>query len=272
MQDSIYERIHKTLTWKRVIGFNVVLFLVLIVPLSVQLAKTTTENRSSAAGVEAPPVIPPPNYPTQVPKIDRVNTFFGKSGDTVVLLGANFGDYQWASHVFVGSAEAATPSIVRWSNNVIEVRIPDSARTGKVSVSINGKQAQWEGNLLLYDPVTAAKIGLQKISGGTGEIVVTNASRAVKGLIELSYVSEPITIQAGPGITITSQSLSTDSLGKKILISFESTTPLSSTQTQLVTYTYPGIGAIEILRGELYDNSGRLLSVYADPLGLKLIP
>jgi hypothetical protein len=56
MTDNIYERIHKTLTWKRIIAFNLVLFLVLIVPISVRLAQQDTENRSSAAE-EAPVII-----------------------------------------------------------------------------------------------------------------------------------------------------------------------------------------------------------------------
>ena len=272
MQDSIYERIHKTLTWKRIIGFNVVLFLILIIPLSVQLSQQTTENRSSAAGVEPSPVVPPVNYPVGAPKIDRVNTFFGKPGDTVVLLGANFGDYQWDSHVYVGSVEAPHDSIVRWSNTVLEIKIPDSARTGKVWVTVNGKQATWDGTLVLYDTASAAKIGLQKVSSSDAQIFVTNAGGAVKGIIELSYASEPFTVTGAAGITLSGQTPSLDSLGKKVLVSFESATPLTSNQTMIAEYTYPGIGSVEILRAELYDGSGKLLSIYADPLGLKLTP
>ena len=33
MNENIYERIQRTLTWKKIIGFNAVLFMVLIVPL-----------------------------------------------------------------------------------------------------------------------------------------------------------------------------------------------------------------------------------------------
>ncbi len=59
MTENIYERIHKALSWNRIIAFNLVLFLVLIVPISVRLAQQDTENRSSAAE-EAPMVTPPP--------------------------------------------------------------------------------------------------------------------------------------------------------------------------------------------------------------------
>jgi hypothetical protein len=131
MQDNIYERIHQALSWKRIISFNLVLFLVLIIPISVSLSQQDTELRSSAA-VEEVVVIPPPNYPPGTPKIDRVSTFFGKTGDTVVVLGTNFGDYQWGSRIFVGNVEAPKEAIARWSNTVLEVKIPDAARTGQV--------------------------------------------------------------------------------------------------------------------------------------------
>lgn len=271
MQDNIYERIHQTLTWKRIMGFNVILFLVLIVPISVRLAQQNTENRSSAAE-EAPAVIPPPNYPAGAPKIDRVNTFFGKTGDTIVLLGTNYGDYQWGSRVFVGNTEAPKESIVRWSNNILEVKIPDGARTGSVWVVINNKEAKWEGSLLLVDVARVAQIGLQKISNTQGKIYAVNASGAVRGMIELSYVSEPFNITSLPGIIITNQTLGSDSLGKKIKIIFDSTAPMSSTRTELAEYNYPGLGNIEIIRGELYDGSGKLLSIFSDPLAIKVRP
>ncbi len=273
MAENIYERIHNTLSWKRIIGFNVVLFMVLIVPISVRLANEDTENRSGAAGeLEVPVVTPPPNYPTAAPKIDRVSTFFGKTGDTVVLLGNNFGDYQWESHVFVGNTEANEESIVRWSNTILEVKIPDSARTGSVWVTINGQEARWAGSLLLYDVARAAQVGLQKIDNGSGEIYVTNAAGVVRGMIEFSYVSEPFVVTPDSQILLTSQTPSADSLGKKMTITFDTTAPLLSSRTKIGQYSYPGLGAIEIIRAELYDTSGKLVSLFADPLSIKVLP
>lgn len=271
MQDNVYERIHNTLSWKRIIGFNVVLFLVLIVPISVRLAQQDTENRSSAAE-EIPIVTPPPNYPSGNPKIDRVSMFFGKTGDTVILLGSNFGDYQWGSRVYVGNSEATKESIVRWSNSVLEVKIPDGARTGSVWVVINNREAKWEGSLLLYDVARAAQIGLQKMSNTDGKIYTVNAAGAVRGMVEVSYVSEPFTIQPSEGITITAQTPSADSLGKKIKINFESTSPLSSTRTEIAGYNYPGLGAVEIIRAELHDANNQMLSIFSDPLAIKVTP
>lgn len=271
MTDNIYERIHKTLTWKRIIAFNLVLFLVLIVPISVQLAQQDTENRSSAAE-EAPIVTPPPNYPMGNPKIDRVSTFFGKTGDTIVVLGSNFGDYQWGSQVFVGNVQAPKESIVRWSNTILEVKIPDGARTGQVWVITNARESRWEGSLLLFDVARAAQIGFQKISGTSGNIYTINASGAVSGMIEISYISEPLVITAAPGITIISQTPSVDSLGKKLMVNFESSLPLMSTRSELAEYSYPGIGALEIIRAEIFDGSGKMLSLFSEPLSIKVKP
>lgn len=271
MQDNIYERIHQTLTWKRIAGFNLVLFMVLIVPISVRLAQQDTELRSSAA-VEAPVVTPPPNYPTGAPKIDRVTTFFGKTGDTIIVIGANFGDYQWGSKIYVGNIEAPKNAIVRWSNNILEVKIPEGARTGQVWIATNSKEAKWEGSLLLYDVARAAQIGLQKISGSTGKIYTVNASGATRGMIEIAHASEPVVITPNENITIVSQTPSVDSLGKKLKIVFETNTPLTSARAELAEYSYPGIGTLEIIRAELYDGNGKLLSIFSDPLSIKVMP
>jgi len=271
MSENIYDRIHRTLTWKRIVAFNLILFLVLIIPISVRLAQQDTENRSSAAE-EAPIVTPPPNYPSGEPKIDRVSTFFGKIGDTVVILGANFGDYQWASRVYVGNTEVPPESIVRWSNNILEVKIPDSARTGQVWIVTNGKEAKWGGSLLLYDIAHSSQVGLQKVSGTAGKIYAINAGGVVSGMIELSYVSEPFSITQSQGINITGQSLENDSLGKKIKFTFNVPTPLMSTKTELAEYSYPGLGTVEIIRAELYDSTGKLLSIFSDPLSIKVTP
>lgn len=273
MQENIYERITKTLSWKRIIAFNVVLFLVLIVPISVRLAGQDTENRSGAAGeVEIPVVTPPPAYPTQGPVIERVSTFFGKTGDTVVILGNNFGDYQWGSSVFVGNTEAPSDNIVRWSNTILEVKIPEAARTGQVWIIVNGRESFWEGSLLLYDVAKSAQAGLDKINNTQGSIYITNATGGVRGMIELSHVSEPLTLLAGTQTTITGQSNTVDSLGKKIRVNFELNPSLSSTRYEIARYEYPGLGSIEIIRAELYDASGRLIPIYVDPLNIKVTP
>lgn len=270
MAETIYDRIHRSLTWKRVVAFNVVLFLVLIVPLSVQLAQTNTENRSSASNSNpVPSVTPPPSYPPNPPHIDRVSMFFGKPGDTVVILGSNFGDYQWGSHVYVGNVEATADSIVRWSNSVLEVKIPQGARTGKVWVVVNGQQSAWDGSLLLYDVAHAAQVGFERVSATQAHVYTVNAAGATRGMVDISYASEPITFTPAAGVTIVSQTPNVDSLGKSLAVTFTLAAPLSSAQTYLGDVGYPGIGSLEIIQARLYDSSGALMPLFSDPLSVK---
>jgi len=273
MAENFYERVNRVLTWKRVMTFNGIMFVLLIVPLSLRLAQQNTENRSGAAGEVGEVVVtPPPSYPANPPKIDRVTMFFGKKGDTVVLLGSNFGDYKWGSKVYVGNVEATNEFVVRWSNSVIEVKIPETARTGKVWVSINNQVANWEGSLLLYDVAKATQVGLKKISSTNAQLFVTNGSGTVRGMIELGYVSEPITITSIGGVVINSQTPGADALGKKIRVEFMLGSALSSAQTGLLDIVFPGIGSIELVRGELYDSANNLIPIYSDPLNVKVLP
>lgn len=270
MTENIYDRINRTLSWKRVITFNVGLFLILIIPLSVNLAQQDTENRSGAAGeLEAPVVTPPPSYPVEAPRLDRVSMFFGKKGDTVVLIGNNFGDYQWGSTVYVGNVKAEEESLVRWSNSIIEVKIPESARSGRVWVSINGRDAAWDGNLLIYDDISSTKVGLTKVSANEAQFSVTGSSSYTSGMVELGYVSEPLVVTAVGNTTIASQVPGADALGKKIQIRFNNN---GNSSQPVFSISHPGIGAIDLVRVELYSESGTPLPIYADPLSMKVLP
>lgn len=269
MSDNIYERIHRTLTWRRVIAFNALLFLVTVVPISVRLAQQDTENRSSASTVaEAPVVTPPPSYPPNPPKIDRVSEFYGKKGDTVILIGNNFGNYKWGSKVYVGDVEATDESVVRWSNNILEVQIPEGARTGRVWISVNGKQSTWDGTLLLYDVVKSAQIAITKQNNNNAVVSLTNAVGVSRGIIEIGHVSEPLELGVISG-QVVSQNTSIDSLGKKTIVEFRLDSPLGSSNSNILLLTYPGVGNLEILRAELYDTGNRLVTVYADPFSVK---
>jgi len=272
MTENFYDRVNRTLSWKRVLTFNVGLFLVLIIPLSVNLAQEDTENRSGAAGeIDVPAVTPPPSYPVEAPRLDRVSMFFGKKGDTIVLIGNNFGDYQWGSSVYVGNVVAPADAVVRWSNSIIEVKIPETARSGKVWLSVNGRDASWDGNLLLYDEISSTKVGLNRISATEAQFVVDGATNYKNGLVELGYVSEPLNLTAGENITIESQTQGADALGKKMQIRF-SVGNNNTAQRTIFSVSHPGIGAIDIVRAELYGESGNILPLFADPLSMKVLP
>ncbi len=271
MPENIYERINRTLSWKRVLTFNVGLFLVLIIPLSVRLAQEDTENRSGAAGeVEVPVVTPPPAYPSDAPRLDRVSMFYGKKGDTIVLIGNNFGDYQWGSQLYVGNTQTPSDAVVRWSDKIIEVKIPEAARSGRVWINVNGREATWDGNLLLYDEGASTQVELSKLSGSQGEFIIKSEAGYSGGMVELGYVSEPVTIIPGAGVTIESQTESADALGKKLQIRFGVSQPLP--RQAVFTIDHPGLGAIDLVRVEVYGAGGSILPLFADPLGVKILP
>lgn len=271
MQDNIYERIHQVLSWKRIVAFNLFLFLVLVVPLSVKLTQIDTENRSSAAESEPKPVVaPPPSYPTENPVIERVSEFFGKKGDAIVLIGRNFGDYQWESRLYVGNAQVTSEDVVRWSDNIIEVQIPENARTGKVWAVINGNKAEWEGNLLLSDVGKVGQIGLSKESAREAVVWATNATGVKRGMLEFGYVGEPIVVNLLTEGEILAQTTSVDTLGKKLKIEFTLNSALTSNMTKFVSIQHPGVGNLEILRAEIYDGNENLVNIYVDPMNIKV--
>lgn len=269
MTNTIYDRIQRTLSWRKVIAFNALLFMVTVIPLSLRIAREDTENRSGAAsGPVVPVVTPPPAYPQEAPRIDRVSEFFGKRGDTVVILGSNFGDYQWGSSLYVGDVAASDSDIVRWSNAVVEVQIPEEARTGKVWIVVNGRRASWDGSLLLYDVNRAAQTGIRRVGSVGMEVWLERATGVVRGMVEIAQISEPLTAQVVGG-RVVQLTQTSDSLGKKTRIEFALDNPLTSNLTTVLTIQYPGIGALEIIRVELYDASDNLVSVYADPLKVR---
>lgn len=274
MQEDIYTRIHRVLSWKRIMAMNLVLFLVLAVPISVRLAQESQENRSSAA--EDDTIItqptPPPNYPTQPPVIERVQMFYGKAGDTVVVMGKNFGAYPWESSVYVGNAPAGKPDIVRWSDSIIEVNIPQAARTGKVWVTINGSRATWEGSLLMYDLRFAIKTGLAKAGASQINLWVDKGDQIGSGLVELSYTGSPPTVVPLTTIEITESTAQSDSFGQKFLIRFRVNSTLSRTKTDVMQLQLSRPSRVEILRAEFLGGGENLLETYSDPLSVTVQP
>lgn len=271
MNDNVYERIHNMLTWKRIIAFNLFLFLVLVVPMSVRLTQIDTENRSNASENETTPIVtPPPAYPAENPSIERVREFYGKKGDTVILIGKNFGDYQWESKLFVGNVQVGENDIVRWSNSIIEVQIPENTRGGEVWVVIDGKQAKWNGNLLLTDMGRVIEMGISKEGNGKAMIWVTNAAGVDGGVLEIGFTSEPISINLIVEGSIANQTTTVDTVGHKQTIEFSLNTSLTSNYSKLVGVEYPASGGLEIVRAELYNKERALLNINIEPTNIKV--
>ena len=74
--------------------------------------------------------------PASVPTITAIQPDSAFAGDTLKIVGTNFGATQGSSVVSVGGTIADT--IYLWSAVEIDVKIPASAVTGNVRVTING--------------------------------------------------------------------------------------------------------------------------------------
>ncbi len=267
--ESVYARIHRVLTWKRVVAFNVFLLLVLVIPLSVRLAQEDTENRSSAAEFELPSPTPLPSYPALPPRLERVTLFYGKPGDAVVLLGKNFGDYQWESEVYVGGAKVEQGQVVRWSDGIVEVQIPEGARTGNVWIVVNGKRADWNGSLFLYDFATSLRVGFTKIAEGLAQLYVENGAGIVRGMVEVEYTFGAVSAGGLEGVNLSNQSTLSDSYGLLQRVEFGVDRLISPSRTPLLNFSFSG-GEMSIARVEFYDGSGRLVPAYSDPLAVRV--
>jgi hypothetical protein len=89
-------------------------------------------------------------------------------------------------------------------------------------------------------------------------------------MVELGYVSEPLVVTAVGSTTIDSQTPGADALGKKMQIRFSNNG--NSSQQPIFSISHPGIGAIDLVRVELYSENGTPLPIYADPLSMKVLP
>lgn len=72
------------------------------------------------------------------PRLDTISTGNILNGDVITLKGTGFGAVKGSSTVtFASGVVAATSDIVSWSNNKIQVRVPNTAETGDVFVTVN---------------------------------------------------------------------------------------------------------------------------------------
>ncbi len=270
MDNNIYAKINRILTWKRVVSFNLLLLVALVIPLSVKLTQENADNRSNAANNVIPSATPIPNYPKQAPQIERVTLFYGKPGDTVVLLGKNFGAFPWdKSQVFVGNKKIKKEGIVRWKDKVVEVEIPEGAVTGKVWIRINGKTSVWPGTLLIYNPTTSGKIGLDK-QNNQAVLWLNNERHLIKHLnIKLSFTGGQVGVQAYPNVEIKKQIQEIDDFGTKLSLDLDITGPMLGSKKPLLRLSKAN-GQIEILEAKPTTAQNKIVPIWADPLALKV--
>jgi IPT/TIG domain len=74
--------------------------------------------------------------PASVPTITAIQPDSAFAGDTLKIIGTNFGATKGSSTVSVGGVVADT--VYLWSSTEIDVKVPASAATGSVTVTVGG--------------------------------------------------------------------------------------------------------------------------------------
>jgi len=75
------------------------------------------------------------------PEIVSLSPTEGKTGDTVTILGLNFGDGQGLSRIEFGGISATEGDIVSWSHSKIEVNVPIMGRSGPIRVVVGNRSS-----------------------------------------------------------------------------------------------------------------------------------
>jgi hypothetical protein len=70
------------------------------------------------------------------PEIVSMEPQAGKVGETVTILGLNFGDQKGTSLIEFGGAPIAAEDVINWSDTNIEIKVPEMAKSGAVRVIV----------------------------------------------------------------------------------------------------------------------------------------
>ena len=132
-------------------------------------------------------VTPPP---PGTPSVSTVSPPSGFVGESVSVIGSNFGSTQGSNTVTVGGK---TASVVSWADSVITVTVPSGAISGSVAVSISGTPTNAVAFSVITPPGSIARsnfgfqcgIGNTADCEGTSTPIVWPTTQAQPGLIRL---------------------------------------------------------------------------------------
>ena len=152
------------LSLKRAVLVLFVFSLFLSVPLIYLLSQREKSNFSEAGNNEKvgstvdESLIP---YPEDPPKVVQVTRFYGKPGDSILILGENFGQVRKESQVLFNNKPIFEDDIKYWSDNEIEVALPSQKGVYSIGVSINNKKSFWFGKVYVYDNNTSPVVEIK---------------------------------------------------------------------------------------------------------------
>lgn len=242
------------LSWKKLLGFSTLALAIATIPLALQSANSPTRTRSEAALITKPqPVSSEFVTPKGPPEIYLIDHFFGKSGDAVLVHGTNLGGASEKTSVSLSGQVIPQDNLVSWTADYIEFKLPENARSGKVSVNILGQRADWPGTFWVTDTTTTAELRLEKVNDLQARLSARNIN-ASNGLLIWLLIFQgdgSIEIQPASGIGLTSQ-VKTLPLGG--VYELEATFPGARDWTILATITKKAEQAVGIARAEAGAN------------------
>ena len=156
------------LSYKKIVLVSFLMSLILAIPLVSFLINRETTLFSSASDhgdkvkVIDESLVP---YPTEPPVIKHVEKFYGKSGDSIVLLGSNFANAQKDSVIKLNSNILSKSNIAYWSDNEIEIILPSKEGLYSISLIVNGKSSKWWGNINVYNELTTESVMINEKGG-----------------------------------------------------------------------------------------------------------
>ena len=255
------------LSWKKVIGLSAFLLMVIMVPISIQVANNRTRTKSEAALIQPSPEAITTKFetPQGPPKIYLVDHFFGKAGDSVLIHGENLGGLHQQSSVVLSGKKISEDNLVSWTGKYIEFKVPANAISGRVEINILGQRTSWPGMFFVVDNTVLTEINLDK-NGSDPNLAIltgTNLEGGKELLVWLLIVNAEgeLKLTAEPGVSLTQTSFNLP-LGKI----YEVRLGLTNNLVQLLKVVKNDNQVVGIARAELSTGDGRFIPLKVNPL------
>lgn len=255
------------LSWKKVIGLSAFLLMVIMVPISIQVANNRTRTKSEAALIKPSPEAITTKFetPQGPPKIYLVDHFFGKVGDSVLIHGENLGGLHQQSSVILSGKKISEKNLVSWTGKYIEFKVPANAISGRVEINILGQRTSWPGMFFVVDNAVQTEINLNKSNNDPNLAILTgtNLEGGKELLMWLLIINNDgeLKLTAEPGVSMTQTSINLP-LGKI----YEVRLGLNNNLVQLLKVVKNDNQAVGIARAELSTSDGQLIPLKVNPL------
>lgn len=192
------------LSIKKLLFTGVFLSLLLTVPLIALLLKNETTIFSDAS-IEGDNLVSQVDesqipYPSEPPSIELVTKYYGRGGDSVLILGDNFGEAQKESKVILGINSLSKENIAYWSNEEIEISLPQQPGVYPVTVNINGNTASWWGKVVVYNELTPnaifvdERVSLIRVTDPSVNLKIHSVTGDIKVLGSPNFVNNTNTV------------------------------------------------------------------------------